>query len=261
MPVPASAWHGGVRDRRHDPDVWTPVRFVHQPQRCQFCWEVIPRAKPGTTTGTRGTKAFYNAALQVWECMKCREEATRADLARQAELEARTLKESPMKRVVLAVLLTLAAFQAQAGNGITSISTQVHRNTNSIAVKAVLIGDDDTTAVLRLFQRWNGAPSYDTGMVMVRRFGFGPTTGNVATDNGAAGSVYEGRILNVSPARVVQFFVEGIDAAGNFSTAAETASVSPTRQVVATGSVYYVDQANGDDNNAGTKARPKTKNI
>jgi len=74
---------------RRDPRVWTPVRYVRFPQVCDFCWELIPRSSPGRTTGSRGTKAFFNAALNIWECIPCREEATRADLTRQSELDAR----------------------------------------------------------------------------------------------------------------------------------------------------------------------------
>jgi hypothetical protein len=65
-----------------DPRRWTPARYVHAHQRCWFCGAHIPRATPGRTTGTRGTKAFFNTAFRLWECCDCRAEATRADLAR-----------------------------------------------------------------------------------------------------------------------------------------------------------------------------------
>lgn len=70
--------------RGNDPRLWTPVRYVHKSQRCDFCWNAIPRARPGSTTGTRGTKAYFNAALGIWECLKCREAAHDADAARMA---------------------------------------------------------------------------------------------------------------------------------------------------------------------------------
>ena len=81
-----------MRDPRKDPAVWIPVRFVSREQECQFCWEKIPRAHPGRSTGTRGTKAWFNPALDAWECLTCRSLATDADLARQ-ELEAKARGE------------------------------------------------------------------------------------------------------------------------------------------------------------------------
>ena len=62
-----------------DPEpYWTPARFVHEPQTCSFCGYMIPRASPGSTTGTRGTKAYFNSLTKVWECIGCRQEALRA---------------------------------------------------------------------------------------------------------------------------------------------------------------------------------------
>jgi len=66
-----------------DPRLWTPARYITFDQVCHFCGAEIPRAKPGTTTGTRGTKAYINVALGLYECMPCRWEATRAELAGQ----------------------------------------------------------------------------------------------------------------------------------------------------------------------------------
>jgi hypothetical protein len=72
---------------RPDPRLWTPVRTVSYHQACHFCGAGIPKDRPGATTGTRGTKAFYNRGLNLWECMACRVEATRAELARQEARE------------------------------------------------------------------------------------------------------------------------------------------------------------------------------
>ena len=157
-------------------------------------------------------------------------------------------------RVVLsALLLALLAVPALALNGITGITVKKEPQLTSVAIKAIVNGDDDSTAVLRIFQRWVGA-SYDTGMVMVRRTGFGPTT------DAAAGNVYEGRILNLAPGRVVEYYIEGIDAGGNLnafsSGTPDTTSCRQIRQLVATGPVFYVDGTNGNDSNDGTKARP-----
>src|SRR5215471_11694723 len=82
---------------------------------------------------------------------------------------------------------------AWAGNGIASIEVRTHSNLTSVAVDAIVHGDDDSSAVLRIFQRRAGTAVYDTGMVMVRRVGFGPTTGDARADNARAGNVYEGR--------------------------------------------------------------------
>jgi hypothetical protein len=68
---------------------WTPVRYVRFPQRCDFCWETIPRCKPGNSTGTRGTKAYFNAVRRVWECIACRQEGFRAEAERERMDEAR----------------------------------------------------------------------------------------------------------------------------------------------------------------------------
>lgn len=74
----------------HNPELWTPARYVHSDQRCAFCGAHIPRSKPGTRVGDRGSKAFYNAALQRFECIDCRAEATRADIAGQQRRMPRT---------------------------------------------------------------------------------------------------------------------------------------------------------------------------
>lgn len=59
-----------------DPTYWMPVRFVSHEQECDLCWAIIPKASPGRSTGTRGTKAWYNAAFGIWECIKCRQLVT-----------------------------------------------------------------------------------------------------------------------------------------------------------------------------------------
>ena len=65
-----------------DPEpLWTPVRYVHHNQECSFCGAPIARAAPGGTTGTRGTKAYYNRLTGEWECIPCRQEAQRAAAA------------------------------------------------------------------------------------------------------------------------------------------------------------------------------------
>jgi len=64
-----------------DPRLWTPARYIMRDQRCHFCGADIPRTHPGATTGNRGTKAFVNIALGLFECMPCRLDATDAEMA------------------------------------------------------------------------------------------------------------------------------------------------------------------------------------
>ena len=60
---------------------WTPVRYVRRPQTCAFCWCVIPAGSPGSSTGTRGTRAWVNDRGE-WECLGCRSDGFRAEEAR-----------------------------------------------------------------------------------------------------------------------------------------------------------------------------------
>lgn len=60
---------------------WTPARYVRDPQVCSMCFNIIPNGRPGATTGTRGTKAWYCPEHQVWECLDCHTERTDAELA------------------------------------------------------------------------------------------------------------------------------------------------------------------------------------
>jgi hypothetical protein len=75
-----------------DAGYWMPVRFVSKQQVCDFCWGFIPPQKPGTSTGSRGTKAYYCPGLGIWECIPCRqlvtpelEDARRAPIPRLVE--------------------------------------------------------------------------------------------------------------------------------------------------------------------------------
>lgn len=76
----------GVRGpQREDPEKhWTPVRESRRPYECSFCGLPIPVAKIGTRTGDRGTKHYWNRLTNERECTACRDEATRAELARSA---------------------------------------------------------------------------------------------------------------------------------------------------------------------------------
>src|SRR5262249_19640611 len=144
------------------------------------------------------------------------------------------------RRIGLAAALWLCPAIAAAGNGISQIALRQEPNLTSVAVQAIVSGDDDTTAVLRIFQKWRENPAFDTGMVMVRRRGT---------------HLYEGRILWMGAGRFVQYYVEGRDAAGDLSTTVQTASVNTLRQLVATGPVFYVDQRTGSDAFDGKRPR------
>jgi len=135
--------------------------------------------------------------------------------------------------VVVVAALLLAAAPAMAGNGITSISVRRHANLTSVAVQAFVSGDDDSNAVLRLFQRWdNGSAPFDTGMVMVRRLGT---------------RIHEARILWLTPGKHARFYIEGRDPSGSFTTPVMLAWTNPIRGMPTGGPIYYVSQSEGND--------------
>lgn len=72
----------GPQPRDPEPH-WIAVRYVEKAVDCSFCGYTIPRGKPGTRTGERGTKAYFNKVTREWECLGCRNEAVRAALARE----------------------------------------------------------------------------------------------------------------------------------------------------------------------------------
>ena len=90
---------GSRGPQRSDPEpFWMPTRTIAHDQECSFCGRTIRRAHPGNTTGTRGTKAYYNAMLREWECIDCRQEALRAHAA---ALEAAPLTATGRGQTVL----------------------------------------------------------------------------------------------------------------------------------------------------------------
>ena len=144
-------------------------------------------------------------------------------------------------RIALAAAFCAFPALALAGNGINQITLRHEPNLTSVAVQAIVSGDNDSSAVLRIFQKWPESPAYDTGMVMVRRVGT---------------NIHEGRILWMTPGRTAYWFVEGRDAGGSLTTPLHVARVDPIPPLVATGPVFYVDQRLGDNAWDGTHPRP-----
>lgn len=66
-------------------DNWTPVRFVPGEVPCSFCLRKIPRGAPGSSKGTRGTKAYWCSDRKVWECVACRAEGVRAEIVQDEQ--------------------------------------------------------------------------------------------------------------------------------------------------------------------------------
>jgi hypothetical protein len=65
---------------------WIPLRTVQRELRCAFCRGRIPKGRPGTRTGERGTKAWLEKETGRIECLGCRTEGFRAEEAR-AEID------------------------------------------------------------------------------------------------------------------------------------------------------------------------------
>jgi hypothetical protein len=61
-----------------------------------MCGGRIPRSKPGTSTGTRGTKAYFSPEARAWECIECRSEGVRAEIAQQEIEDAIRRRARPM---------------------------------------------------------------------------------------------------------------------------------------------------------------------
>jgi hypothetical protein len=139
-------------------------------------------------------------------------------------------------------LLCTTALAATAGNGVSAIVVRTEPNLTSVAVKAIVSGDDDSSAVLQIFQKWSGsAAAWDSGMRLVRRTGT---------------NLHEGRILWMTPGRNLHFQVRARDAGGDFVTPTRLARVTPARGTVASGPVFHVSERYGHDAFDGTTPRP-----
>ena len=134
--------------------------------------------------------------------------------------------------LALAVALLLGAAPARAGKGISDITVRRHANLTSVAVDAIVSGDDDSSAVLRLFQKWDKAAAWDSGMVMVRRVGT---------------NIHEARILWMTPGKLARFYVEGRDAGGGLTTPVMLAWTNSIRGMPSGGPTFYVSEGEGND--------------
>ncbi len=143
------------------------------------------------------------------------------------------------RRIALLAAFSVIPALALAGNGINGITLHREPNLTSVAIQAIVSGDDDSSAVLRIFQKWRESSSYDTGMVMVRRVGT---------------NIHEGRILWMTPGRDAYYYVEARDAGASFTTPVQIARVEAVRPLIAAGPVFYVNQRIGDDAWDGTSA-------
>ena len=63
------------------PEPWTPARYIRFAQICESCGSTIAVQSPGTSTGTRGTKAFFSPLRRAWQCLHCRTELCRCERA------------------------------------------------------------------------------------------------------------------------------------------------------------------------------------
>lgn len=136
------------------------------------------------------------------------------------------------RRLALAVVCVVMASPALAGPYVSNLALRTQSNLTSVAVQAIVSGDDDSTAVLRLFQKWADRPAFDTGMVLVRRPG---------------STIHEGRILFMRPGRVVHWYVEAVDGPQTYVTPLQLAKVDAIRPASANGPVFYADQGTGND--------------
>lgn len=147
-----------------------------------------------------------------------------------------------MSRYAAVFFLLLCAAVANAGTSVSSLTATVSsRNLTSVAIKAVVSGDDDSSAVLRLFQRYETEGRYDSGMAMVRRTGT---------------NIHEGRILWMTPGRTAYWRIEYADGGSMAFTAWDTVSCAQVRPMVATGPVMYVSPSGVDTSCTGAIGSP-----
>jgi hypothetical protein len=141
---------------------------------------------------------------------------------------------------------------AGAANNVSGIQVRTYRNLTSVAVQAIVSGDDDSSAVLRIFQRWYGAAAFDTGMKLVRRVGT---------------RIHEGRILWMHSPAPVGFYIESNDGGILTKSPIQATRVAELRAPATSGPVFYANQRTGNDAYDGTSpvvlggARGPTRTI
>lgn len=73
-------WSYGFAQSPEFVEHWQAARWVRVEQACHWCWERIPVASPGASTGTRGTKAFCCVKLGLWRHIRCHTDAQQQEL-------------------------------------------------------------------------------------------------------------------------------------------------------------------------------------
>lgn len=143
-----------------------------------------------------------------------------------------------LKRFLMALVMLVVPALVMAGTAVTSITTQTRAGFSSIAVSASLGGDDDSSAVCKIYYGPDSTHA-DTGMTMYRRIGT---------------KKYEGRILWLSNGIPYKYKVVVRDGASTFITPWETATTirRPYTQVTnGNYSNYFVNSTIGNDSNSG----------
>ena len=77
----------------HPAERWSPMWQVPQGVECCFCGYPIKPGGPPYKTKTTAMRAWFNHHRRVWECIGCRQEAFRADMARRAEAAVKLAAE------------------------------------------------------------------------------------------------------------------------------------------------------------------------
>lgn len=101
---------------QHPAEKWIPVRFLRQAVVCSFCRCTVWAGSPGHTTGTRGTRVWWNQWRNEYECMPCRSEAVRAGIAFDVE-------QDHLRRAAVAGI-TAAAPQLPLGSASVSLARE-----------------------------------------------------------------------------------------------------------------------------------------
>ena len=152
-----------------------------------------------------------------------------------------------LKKFSTLALLCLLPAVAEAGNAVDTVLVTKERNATSVAIRAIVKGDDNNNATAQILWRYIGAANYDTGFVMVKR-----TT-----------RTFEGRILWIPEGQSIQYYVKTVDPnnAVDKISAVDTVTALRVPQRLAQATNYYVHQATGSDSNDGLSPFTPKKTI